>query len=168
MKDIVGSQRHSLKADTNGCANCIATSHPHQCGPTGWLAMLLINAGDVESIPCSTTTHKQNLGSRLNTVCTKDAQVYTKNNIQIPGPTIYTENPYSQRIHTDIAPHYPPDPGPSSLSTPHLHHPHYRNPNTDKFPTLEPPNQTHTYTSHTIYLLLSSRALHASLARQLR
>ena len=29
------------------------------CGPAGWLAMLLINAGDVETNPRPTTTHKQ-------------------------------------------------------------------------------------------------------------
>ena len=29
------------------------------CGPTGWLALLLIKVGDVETNPCSITTHKQ-------------------------------------------------------------------------------------------------------------
>ena len=29
------------------------------CGPTGWLALLLIKAGDVETNPGPTTTHKQ-------------------------------------------------------------------------------------------------------------
>ena len=29
------------------------------CGPAGWLAMLLIKAGDVETNPGPTTTHKQ-------------------------------------------------------------------------------------------------------------
>ena len=29
------------------------------CGPAGWLALLLIKAGDVETNPGPTTTHKQ-------------------------------------------------------------------------------------------------------------
>ena len=62
------------------------------CGPTGWLALLLIIAGDVETNSGPTTTHKQvcicdicqkQIHGRkyrygaigLNTGCTKDAQV---------------------------------------------------------------------------------------------
>ena len=55
------------------CANCVYTSHPNQwaggkftvflasrpCRPDGWLALLFIKAGDVETNPGPTTTHKQ-------------------------------------------------------------------------------------------------------------
>ena len=53
------------------CANCVDPSRPRQwgpdyrflasrpCGPAGLLAMLLIKAGDVETNPGPTTTHKQ-------------------------------------------------------------------------------------------------------------
>ena len=55
----------------NFCANYVETSRPEQwrhdlpflesrpCGPDGWLALLLIKAGDVETNPGPTTTHKQ-------------------------------------------------------------------------------------------------------------
>ena len=53
------------------CANCVGPSCPQQwgpnycflscqpCGPAGWLAMLLIKVGDVETNPDPTTTRKQ-------------------------------------------------------------------------------------------------------------
>ena len=52
-------------------ANCVDTSRPsnrcqstvfwasRSCEPAGWLALLLIKAGDVETNPGPTTTHKQ-------------------------------------------------------------------------------------------------------------
>ena len=62
-------------AFTNCCASCVETSRPQQCGSdllfwggggasrpcglAGWLVLLLIKAGDVETSPCLTPTHKQ-------------------------------------------------------------------------------------------------------------
>ena len=49
----------------NCCANCIDASPIYRflasrpCGPTGWLALLLIKTGDVETNPDPTTTRKQ-------------------------------------------------------------------------------------------------------------
>ena len=71
------------------------------CGPAGWLALLLIKQGDVETNPGPTTSHKRVWICHicykqihvLNTGCTSDAQVFAKNNTQIPGSAIYTENP---------------------------------------------------------------------------
>ena len=40
-----------------GPITVLGASRP--CGPAGWLAMLLINAGDVETYPGPTTIHKQ-------------------------------------------------------------------------------------------------------------
>ena len=65
------------------------------CGPAGWLALLLIKAGDVETNPGPTNTHKQFW------IC----------------DIIYKDNPDSHRHNPT-----PQDPGPSPLPTPHLHH----------------------------------------------
>ena len=59
-------------AVTNCCVNCVKTSCPQQwgpdlpfwgvsrpCGPARWLALLLIKAGDIETNPGQTTTHKR-------------------------------------------------------------------------------------------------------------
>ena len=69
--------RHSLHAVElsqwcgKPCANCVCPSRPHQwgpdcrfwaswpCRPAGWLAMLFIKAGNVETNPGPTTTRKQ-------------------------------------------------------------------------------------------------------------
>ena len=60
-----------VTALTNSCANYVKTSRPQQWGPNlpylgkpamrnaGWLALLLIKPGDVETNPGPTTTHKQ-------------------------------------------------------------------------------------------------------------
>ena len=71
------SKQHSLHAvklsqwSGKPCANCVDPFRPQQwgpnyrfgasrpCGPTGWLAMLLIKVGDVETNPGPTTTRKQ-------------------------------------------------------------------------------------------------------------
>ena len=62
------------------CANCVDPSRAQQwgpdyrfgasrpCGPTGWLAMLLIKAGDVETNPGPTTT-------RICDICHRQIQV---------------------------------------------------------------------------------------------
>ena len=88
------------------------------CGPAEWLALLLTKAGDVETNPGPTTLnkkvwicdicHKQihvrkqiSIGATgLNTGCTSDVQVFAKHNTQIPGPAIYTDNPYSHLTQT--------------------------------------------------------------------
>ena len=57
----------SVTAVSNCCANCDETSRPQQswsdlpflCKPARWLALILIKAGDVETNPGPTTTHKQ-------------------------------------------------------------------------------------------------------------
>ena len=88
------------------------------CGPAGWLALLLTNAGDVETNPGPRTLnkkvwicdicHKQihvrkQISIRCNRIehwCTSDVQVSAKHNTQIPGPAIYTENPDSHLTQT--------------------------------------------------------------------
>ena len=48
----------TLPAPRNGCPITVSwASWP--CGPAGWLVMLLIKAGDVETNPSPTTTRKQ-------------------------------------------------------------------------------------------------------------
>ena len=62
----------AVTAVTNCCANCVEPSRPQywgpnlpfwgasrQCGPTGWLALLLTIAGDVETNPGPTTSNKR-------------------------------------------------------------------------------------------------------------
>ena len=55
----------SGRAVTNFCANCVETSRctvflaSRPCGPAGWLALLLTKAGDVETNPGPTTSHKR-------------------------------------------------------------------------------------------------------------
>ena len=76
MRDA-GSKRHSVhvvelsQRSGKPCANCVDRSRPQPwqpyyrfgasrpCGPAGWLAMLLINAGDVDTNPGPTTTRTQ-------------------------------------------------------------------------------------------------------------
>ena len=62
----------AVTADRSCCANCVQPSRPQQwgpdlpffwacrpCGPTGWLALLLTKAGDVETNPGPTTLNKK-------------------------------------------------------------------------------------------------------------
>ena len=76
-KTEFGFKRHNLRAVEQSqrsgkpYANCVDPSRPQKwgtdyrvwasrpCGPAGWLAMLLIKAGDVETNPGPTTTRKQ-------------------------------------------------------------------------------------------------------------
>ena len=58
-----------VTAVTNCCANCVEPPAPtnggpicrfwtsRPCGPNGWLALLLIKAGNVETNQCPTTIH---------------------------------------------------------------------------------------------------------------
>ena len=88
------------------------------CVPAGWLGMLLIKAGDVETNPGLTTTHKQvcicdichnqlQVRKQISIRCNRiDHRVHLRcagirlPNIQIPGPAINTKNRGSQ--HTPI------------------------------------------------------------------
>ena len=72
------------------------------CEPAGWLAMLLLKAGDVETNPGPTTTRTQ---VWMCDICHRQIQVRKKisiwcnrieHNIQVPGPAINTDNPHSQ------------------------------------------------------------------------
>ena len=48
----------NLPAPSNWCPiYCFLVSRP--CGPVGWIALLLTNAGDVETNPGPTTLNKQ-------------------------------------------------------------------------------------------------------------
>ena len=47
--------------------------------------------------------------------------------------TCHLHREYGPTTHTTITPQHPSRPW-SNLPTPHLHHPHYRNPNTDTRP----------------------------------
>ena len=62
----------AVTAVINCCANCVELSRPQQwrpdlqffgaswpCRPTGWLALLLTKAGDVETNPSPTTLNKR-------------------------------------------------------------------------------------------------------------
>ena len=123
------------------------------CGPDGLLALLFTKAGDVETNPGPTTSHKR---VWICDICYK--QIHDRKQIFIMCNRIdhwvhlrcagirqaqYTDT-WTCHIHresrlaphTDITPPTPPDPGPSPLPTPHLHHPHHRNQNTDTRPTL--------------------------------
>ena len=100
------------------------------CGPAGWLALLLVKAGDVETNPGPITTHKQ---VWICDICHK--QIHDRKQISIRCNMIehcihlrcagIRQAPYTgtwtchlhrgSRLttHTDITPHHPPDPGPS-------------------------------------------------------
>ena len=80
------------------------------CGPAGWLALLLTEAGDVETNPGPTTLnkkvwiceicHKQiHVRKQISIRCNRiEHWVHlrcAKHNTQIPRPAIYTENPDS-------------------------------------------------------------------------
>ena len=66
---------------------------PLQCGPAGWMALLLTKAGDVETSPGPTTSHKRvwicdicykqiHVRKQISIRCTSDAQVSAKRNRQ--------------------------------------------------------------------------------------
>ena len=112
------------------------------CGPTGWLALLLINSGDVETNPCRTTSHKR---VWICAICYKQIHVRTQipircNRIehwvhlictgirqaQYTDPwTCHLHRESRPTFHTDITPPHPSRP----WSMPPTHHPHHRNPN---------------------------------------
>ena len=82
------------------------------CGPAGWLALLLIKAGDVYTNPGQTKAQYTD---------TWACHLHRESR-----PT----------FHTDITPPHHTYPGPIPVPTPHLHHPHHRNPYPDTRPKL--------------------------------
>ena len=164
---------------------------------TRWIAgAALMKAGDVETNPGPTTSHKRvwicdfyykQIHVRkhisiigLNTGCTSDAQVSTKNNTQIPDlPSTQITQTYISHRHNTTTPY---SPGPRPLPTPHIHHTHHRNLNTDvqhspcsdrigkSKPNSHPlsphlhPRRTepNTYTSHILHRLFTSHVPHSS------
>ena len=123
------------------------------CGPAGWLVLLLTKAGDVETIPGPTTLNKK---VWICDICHK--QIHVRKQISIRCNRIehwvhlrcagirqaqYTDNwtchlHRESRLtpHTDITPPHRSRPWSNPLYTPHLHHPHHCNQNTDTCPTL--------------------------------
>ena len=108
------------------------------CGPVGWLPLLLTKAGDVETNPGPTISHKR---VWICDICYK--QIYVRKQISIRCNRIeywvhlrcagirqaqYTDT-WTCHLHresgfaphTDITP-TPPDSGPNPIPTPHLHH----------------------------------------------
>ena len=113
----------AVTADTNCCENCAGTSRPSNggpiyrfsasrpCGTAGWLACssqkrVMSRQNQVrlphtnESGFAISAINNYMFGNRysygvtgLNTGYTSDVQVSANNNTQIPGPTIYTDNP---------------------------------------------------------------------------
>ena len=120
---------------TNCRANCVETDllfllESRPCGPAGWLALLPIKEGDLETIPDPTTTHKQVL---IYDICHN--QIHGRKQISIrcnrhpPSTTYrYLDLPSPQTIwtHTERTPPHPPRPWSKPLPTPHLHHPKHR------------------------------------------
>ena len=123
------------------------------CGPAGWLALLLTKAGDVETNPGPTTPNKK---VWICDICHK--QIHVRKQISIRCNRIehwvhlrcagirqaqYTDTwtchlHRESRLtpHTDITPPHRSRPLSKPIPTPHLHHPHRRNQNTDTCPTL--------------------------------
>ena len=116
------------------------------CGPAGWLALLLIKAGDVETTPGPTTTlkgiwicdngNKQIHGMKQISIRCK--MIDHGDHLRCAGIRLaeYTDTCQlhkSSRLttHTDITPPHSSRPFPSRLPIPHLHHPYHRNSNTD-------------------------------------
>ena len=124
------------------------------CEPAGWLALLITKAGDVETNPGPTTPNKE---VWICDICHK--QIHVRKQISIRCNRVehwvhlrcagirqaqYTDTwtchlHRESRLtpHTDITPPHRSRPlSKPPLPTPHLHHPHHRNQNTDTCPTL--------------------------------
>ena len=153
----------AVTAVTNCCVNCVETHRPQQwgsdlqflasrpCRTAGWLALLLIKPGDVETNPGPTTTHKQvwicdicfkqihgmkQISIRCNRIehwvhlrCAgiRLAQYTDSRNCHLhkeSGLTADTDIP--RHLHALI----------QAPTLPHLHNLHHRNPNTDTRSTL--------------------------------
>ena len=123
------------------------------CGLARWLALLLTKAGDVETNPGPTTLNKK---VWICDICHK--QIHARKQISIGCNRIehwvhlrcagicqaqYTDT-WTCHLHresrltpyTDITPPHRSRPWSNPLHTPHLHHLHNRNQNTDICPTL--------------------------------
>ena len=160
----IGSKRHSLQAvELSQTAVQIVSNLPgasnggpiyrflasRSCRAAEWLALFLIKAGDVENSPGPTTSNKLVC---ICDICYKHVrkQISIRCNIiehwvhlrctgirQAQYTVTWTCHLHREsRLTTHTNNTTPPDPGPSPLSTPHLHHPHHRNQNTDTRPTL--------------------------------
>ena len=133
------------------------------CGPAGWLALLLTKAGDVETNPGPTTLNKK---VWICDICHRQIHVRKQISIRCNRIehcvhlrcagirqaqytdtwTCHLHRESRLTPHTDITPPHrsrplskPPThsrPLSKPLPTPHLHHPHHRNQNTDTCPTL--------------------------------
>ena len=81
----------AVTVNTNSCANCVETTSPQQrdpiyrflgasrpCGPAGWLALLLIKAGDGNTNPGPTTSHKR---VSIFDICYKQIHVWKQTSI---------------------------------------------------------------------------------------
>ena len=116
------------------------------CGPAGWLALILIKAGDVETTPGPTTTHKQ---VWIFDICHKQLRVRKPISIRcsriehwVNLRTIYRylDLPSTQRVQTHNSHMHNTTPPHiktlvlAPLPTPHLHHPHHRTTIQDKYP----------------------------------
>ena len=153
----------AVTADSSCCANCVKPHRLQQWGPdlpffghAEWLAMLLTNAGDVETNPGPTTQNKK---VWICAICHK--QIHVRKQIFIRCNRIehwvhlryagirqaqYTDTwtchlHRESRLtpHTDITPPHRSRPWSKPLPTPHLHR---HNQNTDTCPTfpLSPPD----------------------------
>ena len=143
----------TLPPPSNGCPiyHIFWASRP--CGPTGWLALLLTKAGDVETNQGPTTSNKR---VWICDICYK--QMHVRKQISIRCNRIehwvhlrcagirqaqYTDT-WARHLHresrltthTDIIPFHPSRPWSKPLPTlNHLHQPHHRNQNTVTRPT---------------------------------
>ena len=121
------------------------------CGPAGWLAMLLIKVGDVETNPGPTTTRKQvwicdichiQIRKQISIRCNRIAHWV---HLRCAGirPAEYTDawtchqhREFRLTTHTYITPPHPPRPWPKRTThSPPTPPPHHRNQNTDTYPT---------------------------------
>ena len=122
------------------------------CGPAGWLAMLLIKAGDVETNPGPTTTRKQ---VWICDICHRQIQVRKQISIRCNRIehwvhlrcagirlaqytdtwTCHLHRESRLTTHTDITPPHPPQTQAAHPLSPNTT-PHHRNQNTDTYPTL--------------------------------
>ena len=112
MMTTPGSKRHNLHAvelsqrSGKPCINCVDPSSPamitvfwaiRPCEPTGWLAMLLVKAVDVETNPGPTTTRKQ---VWIYDICHIQMQVRKKISIRCNRIELFITHLYDYHIIT--------------------------------------------------------------------
>ena len=164
------------------------------CGPSGWLALLLMKAGDVETNPGPTTANKLvwicdicykqiHVGKQISIRC-----MMIEHWVHLRCVGIRQEHhlPSTHIIQTHISPPNPSIPWSKPLPSHHLHHPYYRNPNTDTRPKIHlfridkaqtqtshpltpstptPPRAKHIHISHISHFSNSSHPQRISCAR---